>query len=53
MRRLPLLFALLLITALGACGEKPPRPDPEPGHNYNEQPLPTPMRERALRQGGL
>ena len=49
MRLIPLLFALTLAAA--ACGEKPPRPDPEPGHDYNSQPLPTPMRDRTLRQG--
>jgi hypothetical protein len=51
MRALPLLLALALIAA--ACGEKPPRADPEAGHAYNDQPLPTPMRDRTLKQGGI
>jgi hypothetical protein len=51
MCRFLLLFALALIVA--ACGEKPPRADPDPGYAYNDQPLPTPMRDRTLRQGGL
>ena len=46
---LALLFALALTVA--ACGEKPPRGDPGPGPAYNDQPLPTPMRDRTLRQG--
>jgi hypothetical protein len=47
------LFSLLLAASLAACGERPPRADPEPGHDYNSQPLPTPMRDRTLKQGGL
>ena len=51
MSRFLLLFALALTVA--ACGEKPPRADAEPGQASNDQPLPTPMRDRTLRQGGL
>ena len=49
MSRSLLLFALALTVA--ACGEKPPRGDPGPGPAYNDQPLPTPMRDRTLKQG--
>jgi hypothetical protein len=45
-----LLLALVLTGPLAACGERPPRADPE-AHSYNDQPLPTPMRDRTLRQG--
>jgi hypothetical protein len=47
------LLALALAATITACGERPARPDPEPGHDYNMQPLPTPMRDRTLKQGGL
>ena len=47
----PLPFLLALALAASACGERPPRADPEPGHDYNTQPLPTPMRDRTLKQG--
>ena len=54
MRAHTLLPCVALALALGACGEKPPRADPEPGHHYNTpQPLPTPMRDRTLHQGRL
>jgi hypothetical protein len=46
-------IALFLALILAGCGEKPPRADPEPGHDYNAQPLPTPLRDRAVKQGGL
>ena len=49
MSRFLLLFALAQIVA--ACGEEPPHADPEAGYAYNDQPLPTPMRDRTLRQG--
>ncbi len=48
-----LLPSLLLALALTACGERPPRTDPEGAHADNAQPGPSPMRERTLKQGEL
>jgi predicted small lipoprotein YifL len=53
MCRNPLLFALVLAASLAACDQRPPRAAPEAGHADNDQPLPTPMRDRTLKQGGL
>ena len=42
---------LLLAAALAACGERPPRADPESRPAYNAEPGPSPMRDRTLKQG--
>jgi hypothetical protein len=51
MRRGLVLFPLFLALALAACGERPPRPDPEGEHAWSSEPGPNPMRERTLKQG--
>jgi hypothetical protein len=53
MRRAPFRLALILAAMLAACGERPPRPDPEGGHVYNSEPGTSAMDKRTLEQGEL
>jgi len=48
-----LLLPLLLALALSACGERPPRADPEGTQARNTQPGPNPLHDRTRRQGDL
>ena len=47
----PLLLAALAAASLAACGEKPPRPDPEGEVSYNGVNQSHPMYERSQVQG--
>ena len=50
--RFATLFSLVLLAvALAACGERPPRADPERGPAYNAEPGSSPMRDRTVKQG--
>lgn len=46
-----LLAVLLAAATLAACGEKPPRSDPESVQAYNVENGPGPLVERTLNQG--
>jgi hypothetical protein len=46
-----LLTTLLAAALLGACSEKPPRPDPEGVAAYNVENGPSPLAERTVNQG--
>ncbi|HEX7054302.1 MAG TPA: hypothetical protein VF211_10280 [Burkholderiales bacterium] len=45
------LLAALVLSLAAACGERPPRPDPEAGESLNLQKGPNPTVERTLNQG--
>ena len=46
-----LAACLAAIVALAACGEKPPRPDPEGHRSYSNEAPQNPVHGRTLRQG--
>ncbi|HXV12537.1 MAG TPA: hypothetical protein VD839_17180 [Burkholderiales bacterium] len=45
------LLAFVFALVLAACGERPPRTDPEAEHSWSAEPGPNPMRERTFKQG--
>ncbi len=51
MRHRLFLLPIVLAVALSACGERPPRADPEGRHAYAVEPGPNPVRDRTLKQG--
>ena len=52
-RPIPLFIAGLLATAVAACSERAPRPDPEGHRAYNHDPqtAQSSLRERTEKQG--
>jgi len=51
MRSTFLFLAFFLIASMSACGERPPRLDPQGKHAYNADPGPSALRDRTLKQG--
>lgn len=45
-----LLITMLAAAVLGACSERPPRPDPEGVPAYNVENGPSPLAERTVNQ---
>lgn len=48
---LAVLVTAFAAASLSACGERPPRPDPDGAQTYNLEPGDAPLRERTLKQG--
>lgn len=50
-RLLSTAFSMIAAMALAACGEKPPRPDPEGSRGYTNEVPQHPAVQRTLKQG--